>query len=199
MNNITKLAMIASFVIFASVLIFFASINNIFAVEYKTFTSEIWGIEFQYPDDWDLNYQVDKADNYIAIINAEENIELHDINPNKNDDRYVYITIFDNIGQQNLRSFTESNMKQELEFYKQSEDWTTNIIKTPTPIKIGNLQMGTYTLQEQDEDDNVIAQFWTTVKNNRGYSIEFSTQENIFNSPESTEIRDHFIKSLKFR
>ena len=32
----------------------------------------------------------------------------------------------------------------------------------------------------------------------RGYSIEFSTNKNIFYSQETTEIRDHFIKWLNF-
>jgi hypothetical protein len=34
---------------------------------------------------------------------------------------------------------------------------------------------------------------------NKGYSIELSTNKNIFFCPETTEIRDHFIKSLAFR
>ena len=42
-----------------------------------------------------------------------------------------------------------------------------------------------------------LLKYGTILAGKQGYSIEFSTHKNEFNSPENTEIREHFINSLK--
>ena len=198
--------MLTGFLINSMIIVFFLPINYIFAIEYNAFTSKISGIEFQYPIDWDVEdskqFKMSIAkedDDYIKITNVANEIKIIDTNPGKNDDRYMYIHIYDEVEKQNLQSFTETNMKKELELYEES-GWVTDIIKEPTLVKIGNLQTGMYILHVENVDsgDDEIAQRWTILKGNRGYAFEFSTQKNEFNSLENSEIRDHFIKSIKF-
>ena len=208
MNKILKSLMLPGFLIASMIIIFFLPINYVFAIEYNAFTSKISGIEFQYPIDWEVEENskqfkmsiAEEDDDYIKITNVANEIKIIDTNPGKNDDRYMYIHIYDEVEEQNLQTFTENNMKKELEFYKEA-GWITDIIKEPTLIKIGNLQMGMYILHVENVDsgDDEIAQRWTILTDNKGYAFEFSTQKNEFNSLENSEIREHFIKSIKFQ
>jgi hypothetical protein len=177
--------------------IFFTSANQVFAVEYNTYTSETFGIEFQYPSEWEIseNSNFDEESNtvndliYIINKNAEkpdiikEQISIHKWNEN---------------GEQSLETFT----KEVLEF--QHTDSMTKLIEGPIIVPSVNQEIGTFLLtqksfeDEEDGDYKAAVQFSTILANGQKYFITFVTPINTFNNPENAEVFNQFITSLKF-
>ena len=72
-----------------------------------------------------------------------------------------------------------------------TEDSNTKIIQKPIIISTENLEMATFLITY---GSNNAIQFWTLIAGGHEYTIQYSTSTSTFNSPENTEILDHFIK-----
>jgi hypothetical protein len=54
-------------------------------------------------------------------------------------------------------------------------------------------------VKDKYEDPSVSAQqIWLTIVGKKGYLISFWSTTSYFDNPEISEVRDHFIKSIKF-
>lgn len=75
-------------------------------------------------------------------------------------------------------------------------------IESPTFLNIDGQRSGTflYTFKDKYETNPITGavQNWITFVGDRGYLFDFIGNPETFDSPENTEIRDHFIKSIKF-
>ena len=147
-------------------------------------------IEFQYPIDWVLDttdFAIDIL--YINDPNVEKSISITEYNNEE----------LGNVS--DLRTFTEEEFNEEFELNKTEgiEDFEIKKIENLTTISIGNLEMGTFTEEYKFENDTdtTTSQFWTILSGGKGYNIEFSAPTSTINSPEVSEIRDQFIKSVK--
>ena len=196
MNNIQKSFMLTGLIIFSSLIIFSIQINNILAVEYDTYTSDTYGIAFQYPSDWEVDENSLSGDERDIIDIYGPNEERMHIRDDFQGDQY-----------NNLQTFT----KEYLELVtSNTAEYTYKIIEKPSPIKIGGQQMGTFlfTRQDKDNDEKVAIQFWTILLDKQRYAnlidgqqyaISFIALTSEFDNPTNKEIRDHVIGSLKFR
>ena len=91
----------------------------------------------------------------------------------------------------NLQTSTDELFSFIKELYQDDE-----IIQNPTSISTENLEIQTF-LTYQVDSDSMATQHWTFVGNGHEYSLDFFSPITEFNSPENTEILDHFIKSIK--
>ena len=199
MNKIQKSIILTGLIIiFSSIFIFFTPKNYIFAVEYETFRSDTYGIEFQYPSDWkvDENSRYDDERDIIDIYGPNE--ERMHIRDDLQGDEY-----------NNLQTFTKEYLKL---VTSNTAEYTYKIIEKPSPTDNGKLDMGTFLFTRQDKnedsDEKVAIQFWTIILDKQRYAslaaghqyaISFIAFTSQFDNPTNMEIRDHFIKSLKFR
>ena len=69
-------------------------------------------------------------------------------------------------------------------------------------MTIDNQQVGTYLLTSKDKYEESAHkwadQTWIVSMPGHGYIIKFASIVDVFDNPTTTEIRDHFIKSIKF-
>lgn len=69
------------------------------------------------------------------------------------------------------------------------------VIEQPSFMTIDGQRAGTYLYTTQDKYEEfaskVAAQYWIIL-------VGFDAISNVFDDPQNTEIRDHFIKSIKF-
>ena len=167
--------------------------NNAFAIEFSNYTSEKYGIQFQYPSDWTIKEKASRFDNGTDIIIA-------DYLSNRNITIGCIIStsqignVFDLFGFQNwvnlvLKGFASGPRKE----YKTIEE--------PSMMSIDGKETGTFLITEQDKYDDYpvkyAKQFWITNDAN-SCSLSFVSPTTTFDNPENIEIRDHFIKSIKF-
>ncbi len=185
MNNIQKSVILTGFIISFIMIIFSTPKNNIFAVEYDTYTSESLNIEFQFPSNWKL----DDEDNQQIVLK----------DPN---DSSIMITITKDPfnrgkGEYRLQSFTDEILEITKEYP------SIKIIQNSIPISTENLEMQTFLITDEDKDNNneiMPFQYWTFIADGYQYEIIFEQSSlSKFNSPENTELINHFIKSVKFR
>ena len=181
MNKISKSAILAVFFIVSiMVIIYFTSGSYVFAIEYNTYTSKTFGIEFQYSSDW----KIDSIDEDKGVIIIED--------PNDSSKEIaIYKDLFhEGKGEHDLQSFTDENLAllKELSF---------KIIQKPVLISTENLEMQTFLTTNEDNNEIKAVQHWTFIGNGHEYVIRFFSPVSKFNSPVNTEILDPFIKSIK--
>jgi hypothetical protein len=170
---------ITAFLIASSMVVVFSMIsaNQVFAVEYNTYTSKNFGIEFQYPS----NFEIDEDDETEDII----------ISSKQSDHSIGILAPGDYQADDNLENFTEKVFKG----YKDVS--YISIIQKPIMISTGNLEMQTFLCTEQGDGEIFALQIWTFLGDKRGYAIAAGAPVNTFNSPEHIQFIDHFIKSIK--
>ncbi|MGE5705100.1 MAG: hypothetical protein ACM3XP_00080, partial [Nitrososphaerales archaeon] len=55
MNTIQQVFVSSGFTIFLTLTFLLSSDNAVFAIEFSNYTSEKYGIQFEYPTDWKIN------------------------------------------------------------------------------------------------------------------------------------------------
>jgi hypothetical protein len=172
------------------------SINgqDVLAVQYTNHTSDRYQIQFQYPTDWELKEKMSRFDEGTSI--SVQNIDLAN---------FRMITIgWDN---DTLRGFGSTDFTTA--FYKNFRDLLTrdyskeyNVIEQPSFINIDGQKVGTFLYTQKDKyEDNAEAygsQIWMVYVGDHGYLLSFVSPTRTFDSPENIQIRDQFIKSIKF-
>jgi len=165
-------------------------------VRYSNHTSDRYGIQFQYPSDWELKEKTNRFE------------ETSDITVNKvtlNDTGLITISYsnatFGKFGEYGIEPVTT---RVYVIYNAMMGDYNkeTQEIEQPSFVNIDGQKAGTFILAQKNKyDENAInmgVQIWLVYSGNKSWFIAFTAPTNIFDSSKDTEIRDHFIKSIKF-
>lgn len=169
-------------------------VKNAFALEYSNYASNKYLIQFQYPTDWIPHEKTNRFEEGSDI--SVDKISLENA---------VFITIdhYDNViqrfGYSDLATAFYNTIKDAIS-YDYSKEYS--VTELPSFINIDNQNAGTLLFTQKDKyDDNSApwaVQAWLVYVEDHGYLISFASQSHMFNSPQNTEIREHFINSIKF-
>lgn len=159
-------------------------------LQYSHYTSDKYQIQLQYPSEWTIhektNRFVEGPDTLISNIGAGQ------IGISYASD------LLKNFGTVDVQSAVIAFHKSLTTDY--THDYRT--IENPSFINIDNQRSGTFliTMKDKYETNSItnVVQYWFTIVGNTGYLIYFISTPEKFDNPENTEIRDHFIKSIKF-
>jgi hypothetical protein len=161
--------------------------------QYSNYTSDPYQIQFSYPSDWQVDEKTGRFD---------EGSDLKIIDPvsfrpfiliqHSNDP----ITDF---GSKDVRSATFETFKTALTGdYKNDH----KVIEQPSFLTLDGQKAGTFLYTSKDKyDDNAWTwgtQVWLVYVGGHAYLVSYSERTDSFDSPENTQIRDHFIKSINF-
>jgi hypothetical protein len=192
MNKVQQLIVLAGLAAFVTSITLFTSENDAFAIQFSNYTSEKYGIQFEYPSDWELTEKISRFDSGADIditSNGTTSISML-----YGDDGLEY-----GYGSADIETAT-------LKFYNDLIDlafgYEFKSIEKPSFITIDGQKTGTFlfTMEEKYKDvsPKLAVQQWITFVGDIGYSFTFTALTGSFDNPENMEIRDHFIKSLKF-
>jgi hypothetical protein len=167
--------------------------NHAFGIEYKNYTSEEHGIQFQYPTNWKLNEKSSNLDSFPDI----------EISSDSNSHEKIYLFHKDPV----LNYFETSNIEEaielSLEAYKTGMiDNYVTVIKQPSSLTIDGHKAGTFAITIQNKYINsepiMGLQDWTVFVENHGYVLGFKGFSNKFDSLDNMDIRNHLISSIRF-
>ncbi|HJT85031.1 MAG TPA: hypothetical protein VJ697_11155 [Nitrososphaeraceae archaeon] len=167
--------------------------NQVFSIEYTNYTSEEHGIQFQYPTDWKINEKNSDLDSVpdIEISSdsiSQEKIYLFHKNP-----------ILDYFGTSNIEEATYFSLKA----YKTGliENYV-NVNDPPSSLSIDGHKALTFAITIENKYEKSVPmiglQDWTVFVENHGYVLGFKGFSDKFDSSENTDIRNHFITSIRF-
>jgi hypothetical protein len=166
------------------------SLNSALAVEYLNFTSDKYGIQFEYPMAWQIKEKAGRFDPGPEI----------EVSPSLNTIINIFYTddLTKGYGTTDLRNAVYKSFREIMTDYRNEH----RAIEDPSFLKIGGKEAGTFLTTSKDKYEDYAStwgiQNWIVFDNNHGYLISFMTTTDIFDNPENIEIRDHFIKSIKF-
>jgi hypothetical protein len=154
------------------------------------YTSSLYQIQFQYPSSWELNEKKSRFD-------EGTDISISSYSPSA----YIYV--------QFLNASAVEGMDFQMavyEFFKSSIDSDYGkeykVIEQPSFTSIGNHKAGTYLFTHKDKYEDYAtrwaSQHWIVYVGNHGYLLSFMASTNQFDSPELTQIRNQFLKSIGF-
>jgi PsbP-like protein len=160
-------------------------------IQYTNYTSDKYRIQFQYPSDWLIEEKTNRFEEADITIS----------NPNSLSDSMAIIFRNDflkDFGLTDVQSGVISLHEDILNSFK----YDYRSIEPPSFLDIDGQRTGTFVVTgKQKYETNPITlagQTWLTKVGNSGYMMEFFSSPQTFDSPENTEIHDHFIKSIKF-
>jgi len=178
---------------FLSFTLFIPNVNSSFALQYSNYLSEKYQIGFQYPSDWTIKEKLN---------NLEEGTEI-DVSNKKIGDGKIGIHYYDDL----LEGFGSTNFEFAFsDFYKHriNDDlkFEYKTIQPPSLLEIDSHKTGSFHIMftQKDEIDPISGkvQYWITFVGENGYMIEFLSIPENFDTPDNTEVRDHFISSINF-
>ena len=178
---------------FLSFTLFIPNVDSSFALQYSNYLSEKYQIGFQYPSDWTIK---EKSNN------LEEGTEI-DVSNKKIGDGKIGIHFYDDL----LEGFGSTNFEFAFsDFYKHriTDDlkFEYKTIQPPSLLEIDGHKTGSFHIMftQKDEIDPISGevQYWITFVGENGYMIEFLSIPENFDTPDNTEVRDHFISSINF-
>ena len=173
--------------------LFIPNVNSSFALQYTNYLSEKYQIAFQYPSDWIIKEKSNKL---------EEGTEI-DVSNKKIGDGKIGIHFYDDL----LEGFGSTDLEIALsDFYKHriTDDlkFEYKTIQPPSLFEIDGHKTGSFHIMfsQKDEIDPISGevQYWLTFVGENGYMIEFLSIPENFDTPDNTEMRDHFISSIDF-
>ena len=153
------------------------------------YTSERHGIQFKYPSDWSL---IEKTSRF----ESGPDIQLYNLRASTN----INLIVLDepSMASGDLQQLT--NLGLELVTGDYSKEYKT--IEYPSIFTTNGIKGGTFLITEQDKYEDYATkyakQFWIIPKNDKLYSFAFVSPTSNFDNPENIDIRDSFIKSIKF-
>ena len=176
-----------------SFLCFVSSFPQATAVVLANHTSTTYDIYFQYPSDWELTERTNRfqegSDISIQKI-VSGDIALITIG-------YIKETL-DNFDSDTVTRKTNAYHTEMLGNYEKE----TRSIEEPSFVTIDGVKAGTFVIAEKDrfDEDSIDwgIQAWLVYFANKSYFITFSSPTSMFDSQQKTEVRDNFIKSIKF-
>ena len=178
---------------FLSFTLFIPNVASSFALQYSNYLSEKYQIGFQYPSDWTIK---EKSNN------LEVGTEI-DVSNKKIGDGKIGIHFYDDL----LEGFGSTNFEFAFsDFYKHriTDDlkFEYKTIQPPSLLEIDGHKTGSFHIMftQKDEIDPISGevQYWITFVGENGYMIEFLSIPENFDTPDNTEVRDHFISSINF-
>ncbi len=177
--------------ILAMIGLFVITTENVYGVQYQNYSSTKYGIQFQYPSDWAVDEKTGRFDEGADIAVDSPTIS----------DGFIIIESVNATGDSGLafKSHVYNLFKAEV-----TGDYSKEhvVIEKPSFMTIDNQQVGTYLLTSKDkyeESANKWAdQTWIVSMPSHSYIIKLTSIVDVFDNPTTTEIRDHFIKSIKF-
>jgi hypothetical protein len=162
-----------------------------YAVSYSNYTSDKYQIQFQYPTDWQLTEKKTRFD---------EGTDLQIQSFTYPNGQILIETV--NLTDTGSSSFNEFVYDAYKEAITTDYSKEYKVIEQPTFLTIDGQQAGTflYTSKDKYEENavRVATQIWVVGVGDRAYLIWFTNTPSNFDKPEVTEIRDHFINSIKF-
>jgi hypothetical protein len=180
MSIIRQVFVSSGFTIFLTFSLLLVTDNDVFAIEFSNYTSEKFEIEFEYPSDWNIEEKTSRFDSNPSIsISKPGTIGM-------------MVILFDKDHKSSdIEELTNSEFKQYT-----IPGLESKVIESPSFLTIDGEKAGTYLFTM---GNNIIAtQNWHVYNGNDKYSFGFLASPTEFDSPENIEIRDHFIKSIKF-
>ena len=178
---------------FLSFTLFIPNVDSSFALQYSNYLSEKYQIGFQYPSDWTIK---EKSNN------LEVGTEI-DVSNKKIGDGKIGIHFYDDL----LEGFGSTDFEFAFtDFYKHriTDDlkFEYKTIQPPSLLEIDGHKTGSFHIMftQKDEIDPISGevQYWITFVGENGYMIEFLSIPENFDTPDNTEVRDHFISSINF-
>jgi len=166
--------------------------QGVFAIQYSNYTSQKYQIQFEYPSTWALEEKKNRFDEGYDIRLTSDGLGLDLMAVGYADD------LIRGFGTSDIRSAVTNFYDEVIGAYTQ--DFRT--IEPPSFITIDGRNTGTFLVTAKEKyatnPYTIATQVWITFVDNRAYTFTFlSTPEN-FDNPTNTEVRDHFIKSVKF-
>jgi hypothetical protein len=168
--------------------------QDVLALNYTNHTSDRYQIQFQYPSDWELKEKTTRFDEGTSI--AIQKIAL---------DNYGLITIGwsnDTVTGFGSADFTTAFYKAFRDLLSLDYSRDSRVIEQPSFINIDGQKVGTFLITQKDkyEDDAETfgTQVWLVYVGDHGYLMSFYSPTRMFDSPENIEIRNNFLKSIKF-
>jgi hypothetical protein len=169
------------------------NVNVSSALQYTDYLSERYQIAFQYPSNWTIEEKSNEL---------EEGTEI-EVSDNVVGNGKIGIHFYDNL----LEDFGSTDFEFALnDFYKHriTDDlkFEYKTLQPPTLLEIDGHKTGSFhiTFSQKNESDPISGEveYWITFVGENGYMIEFlSTPENFY-TPDNSEMRDHFIRSINF-
>lgn len=166
-------------------------VGESYALTYSNYTSDKYKIEFEHPSDWQVTEKKSRFDEGTDI----------QINSPTISDGYILIQSM------NRSAFQGMDIREAVyELFKESitGDYSNEykVIEQPTFSNIDNQTTGTWLFTSKDKyEENALkwaTQRWLVKTPDNGYLIGFSSTPDVFDSPAATEVRDRFLKSIKF-
>ena len=154
------------------------------------YSSSLYKIQFQYPSSWEINEKKSRFDEGTDISISSYSPSAHILV------QYLNTTAVEGIDfEMAVYEFFKSSIDSDY-----SKEY--KVIEQPSFTTIGNQKAGTYLFTHKDKYEDFAArwasQHWMTYVGNHGYLLSFMTSTNQFDSPEMTQIRDQFLKSVTF-
>ena len=186
--KVQQLIVLTGLAIFLTSISLFTPENDAFAIEFSNYTSENYGIYFEYPTDWrviEKTFRFDSGPD-ITITKLVTVIGIL-----KTNNMAKYDLDLDEATEMSLKATTKDFTKE----YRTIEE--------PSITTIGDQDVGTFLITEQDKyrdfPTKLAQQYWIVPQDNQEYTlIMFTSIAEDFDKPENIEIREHFINSIKF-
>lgn len=184
-NHLTVVVILATSIFLVSLY------HNAFAVQNSNYTSDKYQIQLQYPTGWDVTEKQSRFDEGtdLKIESASSPgglILMQYLNFTEEP-----VSDFQTLFYQLYKSSITGDYSKEIK-----------VIEQPSFMTIDGQRAGTYLYTTKDKYEEfaskVAAQNWIVLTGNRGYLLSFGAVSSVFDDPQNTEIRDHFIKSIKF-
>lgn len=163
-------------------------------IQYLNHSSNAYKIQFQYPSDWEFKEKTNRFDEGTDISIRKislDNTGLITVGYNTD--------LISGYGSEDFLTAFYQTYKDLISLDYSNE---YRVIEQPSFINVDNQKVGTflYTYKDKYEDNPITFanQIWMAYVGDAGYMLSFFSPTTSFDSPENMEIRDRFIKSIKF-
>ena len=189
MNKVQQSIVLLGITITITSMLMIIAGNYAFAVEYTNYTSEKYGIQFEYPNDWKVTEKSSRFDQSgdLTIRSGKLGGEVFNID--------YFDDLISGFRSSNLEKAT-ANFLSDITIYPD-----TRLIEAPHFITIDNHKAGTLVTIMEDiygELPSLASQNWIVFVGDYGYLVSYVESPNTFDNPENIMIREHFINSIKF-
>lgn len=186
MNRVQKSIVLTGFTTAITSILLLTIGNNAFAIEYTKYTSENYGIQFEYPSNWQLTEKTSRFDDG-PDIRIESGTNQFDI--------YRYDDPENDLGALNVETASNNVLNGLLSI----DDFNAKIIENQSYIFLGGHRAQTFLISiENDEGIKGAHQNWQVFVGDHSYQIINLALASDFDSFENTQIRNHVMDSIKF-
>ena len=189
MNRVQESFVLTGFTIAITSIFLITIGNNAFGVEYTNYTSEKYGIQFEYPLELTV---IEKTSRFQETPDIE--VTSHNS---------IHIGIISKDTSQFGISDIDDAVKRIIPTQKMLFlDYDVRIIEEPHLTTIGNEMAATAVIAAKERFEDVPLEFanqlWIVINDSQTYGISYLDTPSQFDSQEHTLIREHFINSIQF-